>query len=161
VNLFFDRDCSRDLNDSEASTPESWSQIQRTSSPRWLKDFERCGWFLYLCMCRYYDALGVKTDATELEIKKAYRKLAIITHPGTAPLTYPSKSSNTPQIRIQETTPRTKNSKQSAKPTKSSQIPTYENNTTNMAKIRHCRAKGSPTPLSSLAPYSAAKLSLI
>jgi hypothetical protein len=30
----------------------------------------------------YYDALGVKTDATELEIKKAYRKLAIITHPG-------------------------------------------------------------------------------
>jgi len=31
----------------------------------------------------YYDALGVKTDATDLEIKKAYRKLAIITHPGT------------------------------------------------------------------------------
>jgi curved DNA-binding protein CbpA len=30
----------------------------------------------------YYDALGVKTDATDLEIKKAYRKLAIITHPG-------------------------------------------------------------------------------
>jgi curved DNA-binding protein CbpA len=30
----------------------------------------------------YYDVLGVKTDATELEIKKAYRKLAIIHHPG-------------------------------------------------------------------------------
>jgi preprotein translocase subunit Sec63 len=31
----------------------------------------------------YYDALGVKPDATELEIKKAYRRLALIYHPGT------------------------------------------------------------------------------
>ena len=29
----------------------------------------------------YYDALGVKPDATELEIKKAYRKLALEYHP--------------------------------------------------------------------------------
>ena len=34
----------------------------------------------------YYDALGVKTDASGLEIKKAYRKLAIITHPGIHPV---------------------------------------------------------------------------
>jgi curved DNA-binding protein CbpA len=33
----------------------------------------------------YYDALGVKPDASDLDIKKAYRKLAVTTHPGEKP----------------------------------------------------------------------------
>jgi curved DNA-binding protein CbpA len=33
----------------------------------------------------YYDILGVKPNATELEIKKAYRRAAIVTHPGLLP----------------------------------------------------------------------------
>jgi DnaJ-class molecular chaperone len=35
----------------------------------------------------YYDTLGVQPTATELEIKKAYRKMAIVHHPGSPALT--------------------------------------------------------------------------
>jgi hypothetical protein len=107
----------------------------------------------------------VKTDASELDIKKAYRKLAIITHPGRPPFPLPTTQhtaspdtrSNTPQIKTQAMTQPTKDFKQSAKPTKSSPTLTYENNTINMAKIKPCRPKGSPIRPSFLAPYSAAK----
>lgn len=37
----------------------------------------------------YYDTLGVQPTATDIEIKKAYRKAAIVHHPGNL---FPSKT---------------------------------------------------------------------
>jgi curved DNA-binding protein CbpA len=45
----------------------------------------------------YYDLLGVKPDATDIEIKKAYRRAAIIHHPGT--LSQPSTAPRGPRGR--------------------------------------------------------------
>ena len=40
----------------------------------------------------YYDALGLQPNATDIEIKKAYRKLAVTTHPGMISYRVPSHS---------------------------------------------------------------------
>jgi hypothetical protein len=107
----------------------------------------------------YYDALGVKTDASELEIKKAYRKLAIITHPGSSPLLRLFHPSNKPQTRTPATTQHRSASSPSAKPTKSSATRTYAHNMTSMARNMRSRKKGSRIPQSSSAPSSAVKRS--
>lgn len=74
----------------------------------------------------YYNALGVKPEATELEIKKAYRKLAIIHHPGRSHLRYldPWNVRLMRQIKTPATRLHMPNSKRSVKPTKSSATPT-------------------------------------
>lgn len=47
----------------------------------------------------YYDQLGVKPGASELDIKRAYRKLAIIHHPGEETFPAPSSSPRLPADR--------------------------------------------------------------
>jgi hypothetical protein len=43
-----------------------------------------CAFILAMRIC-YYDLLGVERQATPLDIKKAYRKQALIWHPGNEP----------------------------------------------------------------------------
>ena len=80
----------------------------------------------------YYDTLNVTPTATELEIKKAYRKLAIVHHPGTALDHLLPTSSRWQkltcsvvimQIRIPMTHPPTRSSRPSARPTKCCRTP--------------------------------------
>ena len=94
----------------------------------------------------YYDALSVPTNASELDIKKAYRKLAVTTHPGSS-----VDSNREPvadlalQTKTRTTRPHMLDSKLSVKLIKSSQTKTYEQPMTSMERNKPCLVQASRT----------------
>lgn len=67
----------------------------------------------------YYDTLGVQPTATELEIKKAYRKLAIVHHPGLPPVAArPLRlaAADVPSLHVQTRTRTTRRRMRSSRP---------------------------------------------
>lgn len=118
----------------------------------------------------YYDALGVSPTATDLEIKKAYRKMAMVHHPGMCPtLAHPRKSQSHPvqaditilssQTRTRTILRHTRSSRPSAKPIKSSPTPTCAKPTTSLGRTMQNHKRGLQTPPSFSPAFSAAMLS--
>ena len=106
----------------------------------------------------YYNALGVTPEATELEIKKAYRKLAIIHHPGIYRISTGIDEPNFKQTKILVTRLHTPNFRPSAKHIRFSAIPTCGERTINLERIMHSQVRALPTRRNFLEPFSGEKL---
>lgn len=89
---------------------------------------------------KFYDILGVAPDATEAQLKSAYKKGALKYHPGRffSSLTYPPSRNlgvlTTSQIRMHTTPMRPRSSRSYRTPTRSCKIPRNARSTTSMVK---------------------------